>query len=238
MSNMKQMGLAEVQYSQDYDQVFTGADLYNPASFTQPMVSWMEMLYPYTKAAGIYLCPSTVASMSKMLTYSPYDAANIDVYGAINRNGGITYAYNVMHYYTPFGVTGSSLKMSSGDAIGSIQNSYYGGGIADRFIQQPDSTIMLADVNSIASNALAAPISNKAWNNAFTEYALYDVTDADVQAQTEFSAGYTCGGLVATWHNGGYNAVYYDGHAKWKQTSKAYEWFINKQTAIAKGFKP
>jgi prepilin-type N-terminal cleavage/methylation domain-containing protein/prepilin-type processing-associated H-X9-DG protein len=56
-SNLKQMGLGVIQYVQDYDErcprVFMGT------AFVDPTVTyWPGLIYPYTKSAQLYKCPS------------------------------------------------------------------------------------------------------------------------------------------------------------------------------------
>lgn len=65
LSNMKQLGLASLQYSQDYDEALVLSDLrnsYNHTTWTllAPPVAnqfWGQMLYPYVKSTGVYHCP-------------------------------------------------------------------------------------------------------------------------------------------------------------------------------------
>ena len=54
-SNLRQIGLAEQQYSQDYDENYTGP--YQSLPNNGPSVHWMELLYPYTKSVAVYDCP-------------------------------------------------------------------------------------------------------------------------------------------------------------------------------------
>lgn len=52
-SNLKQMGLAFLQYEQDYDET--------PPNTTSPWAmgpGWAGQIYPYVKSAGVYICPS------------------------------------------------------------------------------------------------------------------------------------------------------------------------------------
>src|SRR3984885_13946756 len=51
-SNMKQLGLAFVQYTQDYDELMPGAVI--GGSYQ----GWAGMIYPYVKSTGVYHCPS------------------------------------------------------------------------------------------------------------------------------------------------------------------------------------
>jgi prepilin-type N-terminal cleavage/methylation domain-containing protein/prepilin-type processing-associated H-X9-DG protein len=56
ISNLKQIGLAELMYVQDYDERFTGS--YNPTtSSCGGRIYYPELLYPYTKNAQIFYCP-------------------------------------------------------------------------------------------------------------------------------------------------------------------------------------
>lgn len=50
-SNLKQMGLAIIQYQQDYDELFPLGLDYNAH------ICWQERIYPFTKSMGVYKCP-------------------------------------------------------------------------------------------------------------------------------------------------------------------------------------
>ena len=67
MSNMKQIGLGIMMYTQDYDetypiQSFGNVDRYSEIS-TQPITSlnqnWINSTYPYVKSWQLFKCPST-----------------------------------------------------------------------------------------------------------------------------------------------------------------------------------
>ncbi|MGI4789780.1 MAG: DUF1559 domain-containing protein [Janthinobacterium lividum] len=49
-SNMKQLGLALIQYTQDADNVY-------PSGVNAAGNGWAEQLYPYIKSTGVYHCP-------------------------------------------------------------------------------------------------------------------------------------------------------------------------------------
>ena len=55
LSNMRQVGTAVLQYSQDYDELIVpsqnGADNVN-------LVSWPTLIHPYVKNADVFVCPS------------------------------------------------------------------------------------------------------------------------------------------------------------------------------------
>ena len=57
-SNLKQLGLAEIQYSQDADEQYSGSYQPNNApQFNGRRNSYAEMIYPFVKAIGVFHCP-------------------------------------------------------------------------------------------------------------------------------------------------------------------------------------
>ncbi len=59
LSNVKQMGLAVMQYKQDYDEKFPMAYYYpNGSTSAAGYVQWSGMVQPYVKNEGIFVCPS------------------------------------------------------------------------------------------------------------------------------------------------------------------------------------
>jgi prepilin-type N-terminal cleavage/methylation domain-containing protein/prepilin-type processing-associated H-X9-DG protein len=62
-SNLKQIGLGAIQYSQDYDETLVRAH-YGPTNpwSTQTQLptyaKWMDAIYPYVKSEQIFVCPS------------------------------------------------------------------------------------------------------------------------------------------------------------------------------------
>jgi prepilin-type N-terminal cleavage/methylation domain-containing protein/prepilin-type processing-associated H-X9-DG protein len=56
LSNMKQLGLATIQYVQDYDEAYP--PYYESGSFNFNGL-WRFLLYPYTKSGNVYQCPDS-----------------------------------------------------------------------------------------------------------------------------------------------------------------------------------
>src|SRR5580692_6008483 len=54
MSNLKQLGLAELQYVQDYDETYSGSWNCGNAACNGSRVYYPEMIYPYAKNTGIF----------------------------------------------------------------------------------------------------------------------------------------------------------------------------------------
>ena len=81
LSNMKQLGLGQIMYSQDYDERFTSGVL--PTSgpgFSG--IGWAGQMYPYVKSAQLFKCPNdsnqatrvngvTVVPVSYAINYRP-----------------------------------------------------------------------------------------------------------------------------------------------------------------------
>lgn len=87
-SNLKQIGLAEMQYSQDADEYFTGPYLAvgKPADRNK-RIHWEQMIYPFTKSVGIYNCPDKTNNFNSEDLDNPVN--NPDLY-----KNGSAYAWN------------------------------------------------------------------------------------------------------------------------------------------------
>jgi len=72
LSNEKQLGLAFIQYNEDYDEHFPGGysgNSNNCVVYTIPLattaqndLSWAFQIYPYVKSTGAYICPDDTLS--------------------------------------------------------------------------------------------------------------------------------------------------------------------------------
>ena len=85
-SNLKQIGLALIQYSQDNDELLasawigSGSQGFNASDPTPGSVKykWMDMIYPFVKSTGVFHCPddsgSSVTGIAGKATgiYIPY----------------------------------------------------------------------------------------------------------------------------------------------------------------------
>lgn len=71
LSNEKQIGLAVIQYNQDFDEKFpcaTAATLIITPTATNTGYpnGWANMIYPYVKSVGLYACPDDSAQAPKV----------------------------------------------------------------------------------------------------------------------------------------------------------------------------
>ncbi len=60
-SNLKQIGLGIMQYTQDYDEKFPPA-YSNAGPASVPKVGWQEIVQPYIKSKQVFACPSNTDS--------------------------------------------------------------------------------------------------------------------------------------------------------------------------------
>ncbi len=97
LSNEKQLGLAMLQYTQDFDETMVLKDY---AANNPAIAHWMDMLYPYIKSAAVYTCPSRSDQGPTNLYYNVYSPGRVGYnYGTYAING--TYdQYDVSQGFT------------------------------------------------------------------------------------------------------------------------------------------
>ncbi len=106
-SNLRQIGLGLIQYSQDYDEILI-ADWYSTnnspgltdaATTPNPEYKWMDAAYPYIKSQQIFTCPSASGIRAKPWIYYGNLAPGTQLgNGATDRSYG---SYVIMHGYGP-----------------------------------------------------------------------------------------------------------------------------------------
>jgi len=77
-SNLKQLGIAMLSYSQDYDEALVngwygggGYEPSDPNAATQKY-KWMDAIYPYVKSVGVFHCPDDAGQNGCSGQYIPY----------------------------------------------------------------------------------------------------------------------------------------------------------------------
>jgi prepilin-type N-terminal cleavage/methylation domain len=110
VSNMRQIGLALVQYVQDYDEVFP-ATKFGPSDHSNATDSykWMDAILPYAKSYGIFTCPEAYTDVApNPLEYVPRTANRYGSYmmNKANVTGGdnvtppvSSYSSNALYFY-------------------------------------------------------------------------------------------------------------------------------------------
>ena len=62
-SNLKQMGIAFTQYTQDADEKFPGGSIGGPGNDYE---GWASAIYPFVKSVGVYKCPDDSIANEKV----------------------------------------------------------------------------------------------------------------------------------------------------------------------------
>jgi len=227
-SNLKQLGLAETQYSQDADEIYSGAYRYFSGT-SGPRVHYPEMLYPFVKSTGVFQCPDI----------SPYRYTNNDAGdcrynpiscgatgGAATGPGITTYAYNAI----------INNRTDGNQAIGVGHANYDQANDPLSTVSAPTETIMMTEGNNRTFNNTTPPGiagEDNVWTTTSTDIVGNFYTGGNASSWNgNLNQAYTPGNI----HNNGdgSNALFYDGHVKYLKTTRyptdgsPYYWYVNK----------
>ncbi len=141
LSNLKQMGLGLMMYSQDYDEQLLG---FGNCSIGRPSpgscVYWQALIQPYVKNRGVTLCPTNVANYGSPSWFSCLDNIDVKCANAACRSCSwdVSYAVNAINtWYT------NVWRDCTGAACNST---HYGpGGRAMPEVAVPADTIYITD---------------------------------------------------------------------------------------------
>ncbi len=141
-SNMKQIGLGIIQYSQDYDEQFVIVGDYASSSCTTP---WQERIQPYVKSIQIFKCPSNQSKSVLTLT------CTADEYPGHYIGNGSTYADNTTKLYFNFD---RPLSQVDWDPLSTA------GFRSTPIVKavEPSRTIVVAEFNYYSGNPAAAQV--------------------------------------------------------------------------------
>lgn len=235
-SNLKQIGLGFEQYKNDYDQYYPGVG----AGAVGATVFWPSLIQPYIKSTQIFVCPS--ASEGKFTadadkTHFPGAAPNKD-YCGIGANDGsasglgivnaLSYARNLIDdtdtaslsnnpsgwYWT--GSTANKYKVNSptGRMHGFVNNLSLYGAINEAGVADPTGTIHIVD--SMSGSDTSAASDPCSFGGSISKI----VGDRSVDYFQSFwpSTLNTSPFQKVAWrHFDGFNALYGDGHVKWRK---------------------
>jgi prepilin-type N-terminal cleavage/methylation domain-containing protein/prepilin-type processing-associated H-X9-DG protein len=215
-SNLKQIGLGVMQYSQDFDN-------YLPATQTNLNKTWPTLIDPYIKSRQLYICPS-----AERPSISP-DPAFIDpkvgsgktaYCGRSNGDGssgsmveGVSYTRNaipnVSGNWATAGFYGTGPKqgyISTGATVP----------LNEAAVEDPTGTIHIFDGLAGGSNPGDATACT-----ASSQIRIINEKSTDRFRDSETSK-------PAYRHFSGFNALYGDGHVKWRRygSSNVGEWSI------------
>jgi len=216
-SNLKQIGLAVVQYVQDNDEILPyGCNRVRLMSPPTNAVYWMDAIYPFVKSTGVFNCPDHPGSAG---AYVPLAAGSYrNGYG--NDNTG-DYACNSMyqaHYNGWQKYAQAPFLQSTSDGGGQ-----YGPPTSDSQLQHPATTVMVFDGGHWNHNGY----ENAAWLTSFAPGNQGSVnfghpTENGVPSPNMEVYGYSDGtptqssgsAAIDARHNDTANILWCDGHVK------------------------
>ena len=228
-SNLKQLGLAETQYTQDFDETYTGA--WRPFSDTDGnRVHWPEMLYPFTKSTGVFQCPDITPYRytndgAGNCKYNPIGCGATG--GAATGPGITTYAYNAI-------TDNNDADKTNNTGVGHVKQDRAQDPLS--LFTAPTETLMLTEGNNRTFNNTTPPGiagEDNVWTTRSTDIVgtFYTGANKSTWAGDQKNA-YTPGKV----HNNGdgSNALFYDGHVKYLKSTRypadgsPYYWYVNK----------
>jgi prepilin-type N-terminal cleavage/methylation domain-containing protein/prepilin-type processing-associated H-X9-DG protein len=187
-SNLKQIGLGLLQYSQDYDErvplSFYGNN--DASSVASGRYKWMDATFPYVKSEQLYNCPSDnlVASRSDILKNGYYKYLGGYNYGSYGANN----AY--------FDIGPDALPPFSRSAT--LSN-----------IQEPATTVWVGETNALNSSTQAYHTFSFGWATRTDQpTSIVMVNGIPTLGGTTASVGLSARHLETT------NLLYCDGHVK------------------------
>jgi prepilin-type N-terminal cleavage/methylation domain-containing protein/prepilin-type processing-associated H-X9-DG protein len=217
LSNLKQLGLGIMMYSQDHDEYFPFGYCYTLPDTTY-LWYWQDAVRPYVKNEQVYTCPS--ANGHTVVTSTPDWAAP----GTVMRPPGapdplyLDYISNSAWGFEDGDVFGGvNFSRNAGGTLGPMQNGWGSPNQSLAAVEDVAGTILVFDARQGYSEI---------WMHRQTD-AYYNATgqcsfswDQPAAADSELCKE----GHIDKRHTGGFNAAYADGHAKFVRNSTPSMW--------------
>ena len=194
-SNLKQLGLAVTQYTQDYDEQY-------PMAINDNGIPWAVTVQPYVKSVPIFMCPSD----SEANKLAPLN----DAFGW----GGLTISYAANAYQINAG------QENFRGVFGVGWNWLAGGSSSLAKINNPTGTVMLAEKWSKDNVSVGGNMSAANANCSIVGPVLngqdWAGTNHNIPDMTRNGTGYnnTSNGAVSAGHFDMANFLFADGHVK------------------------
>jgi prepilin-type N-terminal cleavage/methylation domain-containing protein/prepilin-type processing-associated H-X9-DG protein len=201
LSNMKQLGLGMMMYSQDYDETLTPSWIGTGPGWSGDgwpgNQRWQDVIFPYVKNQQVYKCPSDDRPEPFVPTPGGIPESNPLFYSSM-ANG--SYAINGSYWGGSgvAGVTATSPAYGIGKFVGSPRT--------QASCAAPADTIHLMEYRPYRNY----PTSG-GWGVA--EIAFRDVNDPAGFVRNDLNPPMLAAAIAR--HSSGMNATYVDGHVKW-----------------------
>ncbi len=72
LSNLRQIGVAVICYTDDHDEAFPPSGYYAPSDWTTVYTYWQNLLQPYARGYGVFACPSGYPRNVTAAVYGQY----------------------------------------------------------------------------------------------------------------------------------------------------------------------
>jgi prepilin-type N-terminal cleavage/methylation domain-containing protein/prepilin-type processing-associated H-X9-DG protein len=228
MSNLKQIGLAAMQYSQDYDEYYVpwatdygccgraanqGGDEAN---------NWPNLIYPYVKSTQVFMCPSDgIDGMKYPGRYYNYNGSlqpKVVTYGSYVMNGAKSWKYDTsgstINCIYPSPTIAEKLYSGFINSLNPPPNRFPGIKLSE--VESPSTKIYIFDGEGLGAGYAEFRLAN------------YCTQSDEDGTYSSFEGGTGNRKLTSFRHSGGYNALFGDGHVKWIKygSSKPENWFI------------
>lgn len=212
LSNIKQLSLANVQYSQDYDEIYVSCKQLTPSPLLTPIVietpqespnlMWSGMLMPYVKSTGILSCPSSPYSIQMTGPDGTFDGVTDsetnEAQLSIGLNSGID-PFGTLACLEGFELfNGSNPSVLAPCSVPPLDSKF----------PYPSQSAVFADSVANNPNTVTNPPSGT------NPFPLGFIVDAAFPLDIS-------GGLTDR-HTQGTNIGFLDGHVKWYRTSRVY----------------
>ncbi len=231
LSNNKQIGLAFMQYVQDYDETFP------PSRFTTTkrdtggrFMPWSINILPYVKNVDVFTCPSNNTPADLNATgwwWCPKELLTI-----------VNGKPRDRHHRNMNVVAGPEQALPVGPSLGGVMTTNWGATLAA--LDHPSGTIMVTERYDIASVCYNSSVHYHNCNDFVvdlqldpgpdngpcdpnTNYLPSVVPGLKVQIISPLALLRSTGRTLDTmYHLGGFNNVFADGHGKWKRFPQTY----------------
>lgn len=213
-SNLKQLGLAEAQYAQDYDERYSGSWQCSEVTCANDgsRVHWPTLIYPYVKSVGVYVCPDQAGGQH---------CINDNLGNALGIKNNPNIAAGCATGKEPCGTDYGYNCLCEGGDIG-LAGGCDRAGIQLSALTAPADSLMMIDTFN---------------TNNFGQDNLWAFRNTDVTG-THYGRTWNAPGgdhslpannlKLGKRHTDGFNILWFDGHVKWKRNTTAYDWYVRK----------